>query len=74
MKYKKTKHKGFTNQNKEDILSLFYRTELREDEKIVDNSDVTIAKELGHNKMKVCQFLSNHLNIKRDLLNKRVNL
>ena len=63
---------AFKEEQKEEILILFYRTELRENEKIIDNSDVTIAKELGHSKTKVSHFISSHLNTKRDLLNKRV--
>lgn len=62
-----------TEQNKHDILELFYRTELRIGEKIIDNTDKSIAKELNLEEKKVSYFLYIHLNKKYDKLNKIIN-
>ena len=47
--------------DKKNILDLFYRTELRENEKIIDNREVTIAKELNIKQLIVCHVITNHL-------------
>lgn len=52
-----------TEQNKHDILKLFYREPYFE-EVIVDNGDATIAKELGLSHSSVILFLSDYLNKK----------
>ena len=49
---------------KERIKELFYRTELRYGEKIIDNRNSTIANELGIKKTQVCKYLWAHLNHK----------
>ncbi len=38
-----------TEIHKDDVLELFYRTELRPGEDVIDNQDKTIAKELNIN-------------------------
>ena len=38
-----------TEIHKADVLKLFYRTELRPGEDVIDNQDKTIAKELNIN-------------------------
>lgn len=49
-----------TKQQKQQILNLFYRSELREGEQIIDNRDKTIANELGLKKPQVTHFLYDH--------------
>ena len=55
-----------TEQNKKDILSLFYRTELREGELVINNSDIEIAKELSLPYRRVAEYLTNHSRKKID--------
>ena len=63
-----------TEEQKELILKKFYRTELREGEKRVDNSDPTIAREVAEetasyvNKNQVCHLIRDHLDNKFDRL------
>lgn len=63
-KIKKTS-KGFLQyiqpEDVESILSLFYRTELREGEKIIDNTSVSISKELNINVQNVNDVITKHL-------------
>ena len=59
-----------TDNQKELILKKFFRTKLRKGEKIIDNSDPTIAKEVSKetgslvNKNQVCHLIRNHLDDK----------
>ena len=53
-----------TEQQKLDVLQKFYRIKLREGETIIDNSDKTIALEMGLSYGVVKHFLSDHSNIK----------
>lgn len=62
-----------TEQNKHDILALFYRTELYSNEKIIDNSDKNIANMLGLKKHLVCDFLASYLVKKVKKFNAKVN-
>ena len=64
---------SLTEKNKHDILSLFYRTKLYHNEKVIDNRDSVIAKELGLKTSVVCGFLSRHLIKKYKKLNKKIN-
>lgn len=62
------------NQPKEaDVLKLFYRTELRNGEKIIDNRTTIIAKELDLHPGEVNWIISEHLNEKFNKLNKQKN-
>lgn len=61
-----------TESHKEDILKLFYRTELRKYEKLIDNRTITISKELGIITRVVDEFLSIHLDEKFKALNLKV--
>lgn len=61
-----------TEKEKHDILDLFFRTELRVGEKIIDNSDKTISNELNIKISTVSWFISKFLNIKERNLNKRL--
>lgn len=58
---------------KERIKELFYRTELRRGEKIIDNKDSTIAKELKLSKSQVSTYLQTHLRHKYRILNFKIN-
>jgi len=53
-----------TEQNKHDILELFYRTELWIGEKIVDNTDRFISGELGICEKVVAAFVGDTLKTK----------
>lgn len=55
-----------TEQNKKDILKLFYRTKLRKGEVVVNNSDREIAEELNLPYNNVCKYLVNHSRKKID--------
>lgn len=46
------------------VLELFFRTELRPNEKVIDNMDETIAKEAGLSIETVSRFIREHLNNK----------
>ena len=52
---------NISESDQKNILDLFYRTELRENEKIIDNREVTIAKELNIKQLIVCHVITNHL-------------
>jgi len=58
------------------VMDLFYRTKLREGEKVIDNRDSFIAKELGIHTQEVCRIISRNLddkfaelNVKYELIN-----
>lgn len=68
MKYKKS----LTNNQEKQILKLFYRTELRKDEVIIDNTSVTIAKELNIKISTVNNYLQTHLDEKFENINDRI--
>ncbi len=56
-----------TAEDKKRILKKFYRSKLRKKEEVtgqVDNSDSTIARELGLKTDQVTRFVTNHLNKK----------
>lgn len=53
------------------VLELFYRTELRPGEVLIDNTDRTIAKELGFTISYVCNIITKDLNKKFDKINSR---
>lgn len=53
-----------TKEDEENILKLFLRTDLREGEKIVDNTVGAISKELVLNQANVSGFISSFLNKK----------
>lgn len=53
------------------VLELFYRTELRPGEVLIDNTDRTIAKELGFTISYVCNIITKDLNKKFDRINSR---
>ena len=55
------------------ILKLFYRTQLRWDEDVIDNRDITIAKELGLAKETVCRTITYDLEEKANKLNLKIN-
>lgn len=65
--------KTITKKQEEDILNLFFRVELRENEKVIDNRDTTISKELNIDVVTVSNCISKHLNKKVQELNKRIN-
>tara|TARA_R110000803_G_C11764197_1_gene294341 strand:+ start:199 stop:414 length:216 start_codon:yes stop_codon:yes gene_type:complete len=54
----------FTRENEEDILCLFYRTELERGERIIDNSDKYISNRLKLKQYLVSTFIANHLEYK----------
>lgn len=56
-----------TQSEKESILKMFFRTKLKKNEPIIDNSIVTISKELGLNYGTVNSFLDNYF-IKKEKL------
>lgn len=62
--------KIITDKHKEDILSLFYRTELRENEDLIDNRSITISKELDIALPIINEFLSKHLEEKFLIIDK----
>ena len=53
-----------TEEDKKNILKLFYRTDLEENEKVIDNRDSYIANKLNIKKRIVSEFLTRHLNVK----------
>ena len=64
---------SLTEKNKHDILALFYRTKLYHNEKVIDNRDSVIAKELGLKTAVVSYFLYIHLIKKYKKLNEKIN-
>lgn len=62
-----------TEKNKHDILSLFYRTKLYHNEKVIDNRDSVIAKELSLKTMTVSRFIDRELAKKYKKLNEKIN-
>ena len=58
----------------EDVLKLFYRTELRWDEEVIDNSEPLIAKELNLRVSMVSHIIAKEMVRKIKELNDRVNL
>lgn len=65
--------KRYTEKQKKHVLELFYRTELLENEKIIDNTDGFISKKTGVKKCTVNSIITDSLNIKFDKINNRVN-
>ena len=65
--------KSITEEVKKNIIALFYRTELYVNEKIIDNTDSTIAKSFGLKTGTVGAIISEHLRIKVENLNKKIN-
>ena len=57
----------------ENVLKLFYRTELREGEETIDNHAPVIAKELNLNISMVDQIITKEMKRKIKALNDRVN-
>ena len=57
--------------NKDNIISLFNRTELRDGEEVIDNRDPSIAKELGLNLSVVTKEITMYLDDKFSIINKR---
>lgn len=55
---------SLTEKDKVNILNLFYRTELRKNELVIDNRDCKIAEELNLKTQNVAVFLCNHSRIK----------
>lgn len=53
--------KKLTDRQEEDILFLFYRTELRLGEVVIDNTDAAISKELNIKQSRVGNLISLHL-------------
>ena len=53
-----------TKQDKDNILDLFFRKELRIGEKVIDNSDKAISKELDIHSPSVSHFLHMYLKAK----------
>ena len=64
---------SLTIKQKKDILDLFYRKKLYYNEKVVDNMDSTIAKQLCLKKSTVSHFIADHLTEKFNALNKKIN-
>jgi hypothetical protein len=64
---------SLTEKNKRDILALFYRTKLYQNEKVIDNRDYVIAKKLDLKTSAVGYFLYEQLNKKYKKLNKKIN-
>ena len=60
-------------QDKDNILKLFYRKKLRRNEFIIDNADSSIAKELDIPKSTITNFIAKHLTDKYEKLNKKIN-
>jgi len=56
------------------VMDLFYRTKLREGEKVTDNRDSHIAKELGLTTQIVCVIITKNLNEKEAELSKRIEV
>lgn len=61
--------KCLTQEQEESILELFYRTELRGKEVIIDNRDKTISKELKIQQSRVSNCISKNLREKIKELN-----
>lgn len=55
--------------DKKIVLSLFYRTELRTGEVLIDNRDTTISKETGFTKAYVSNIIVKDLDEKFDKIN-----
>lgn len=64
--------KTASDENIRAILEKFYRFELREDEKIIDNSDETIANELGMHLYTVSNIIAGHLKAKFKKINNKL--
>ncbi|WP_299523577.1 hypothetical protein [uncultured Lutibacter sp.] len=60
---------NLTEHQKHTILELFYRTELRFCEKVINNTDIAIANELGITKGLVTNLIQNHLDFKFKRIN-----
>jgi len=69
-----TKRTHLTEYQIQQILDLFYRTELRTGEKIIDNRSITISKELGISTQVIDGILARHLNDKFNIINQRIAL
>lgn len=63
----------YTDEQRKDVIRLFYMVELREGETIIDNTDSKIAKELFMSKSAVSDIISVHLDKKFDLINKKTD-
>lgn len=57
--------------DEERIIALFNRTELRKGETTISNSDSTISNELGLNLSVVTKTITDYLDSKFDVINKR---
>lgn len=67
-----TRRTEITEAHKENILKLFYRTELRKGETLIDNRTTTISKELGISTSIVDEILVKELDRKYEAINSKV--
>ena len=63
--------KIYTDEQKDEVINLFNRTELREGELIIDNRSSKIAKELSYPTAMVDETISEYLNLKIDKINSK---
>ena len=56
--------KSYTDEQERRCIELFNRTELRQNEDVIDNSDKQIAKEVGIATSVVASIITKHLNKK----------
>lgn len=69
----KRKYIYINEKSRFEIIVLFFRTILINDEKIIDNSTKYISEKLNINYTQVNEIISNHLNLKFILLNIKIN-
>lgn len=58
--------KIYTDKQRNSVIALFNRTELREGEEVIDNRDSKMAKELNLPTSMVSDTVSDYLNLKID--------
>ena len=62
------------NKHKKRVLKAFYRTELRQDEEIINNHSPVIAKELNVNVATVDHIIATDMKLKIKELNERISV
>lgn len=69
----KARGKMYTEKQRSECITLFNRTELYAGEEVIDNSDATIAKEVGLSKELTGRIISAYLKDKRNKINETIN-
>lgn len=64
---------SLSEKQKDDVLKLFYRTELREGEVVINNTTPAISRELELPYQKVQHFLNRHTEKKIRQYNEKIN-